>query len=245
MTGRDNPGLLAARHLITRGTQINITYLGTEDMSARITAAQTVKESGFIPVPHLSARRLRSAAELTAHLDRLQEAGATERVFAVGGDPATPEGPYEDSLALIRSGLLADYGVRSVGIAGYPDGHPGISEDDLWKALDDKISILTEQGIGVEIITQFGFDTQPVVSWLRAVREHGIHVPVRVGIPGPAGVKRLLGYARRFGVASSAGIAKKYGFSLTNLLGTTGPDRFVADLAARLRTAALVPHQRT
>jgi methylenetetrahydrofolate reductase (NADPH) len=29
-------------------------------------------------------------------------------------------------------------------------------------------------------------------------------------------------------------IVKKYGFSLTNLMGTAGPDKFVTDLAARL-----------
>ncbi|MFC6258378.1 methylenetetrahydrofolate reductase, partial [Kocuria oceani] len=56
--------------------------------------------------------------------------------------------------------------------------------------------------------------------------------PVRIGVPGPAGVRRLLGHARRFGVATSAGIAQKYGLSLTHLLGTAGPDRFLHDLAA-------------
>jgi methylenetetrahydrofolate reductase (NADPH) len=52
------------------------------------------------------------------------------------------------------------------------------------------------------------------------------------GHPGPAGVKRLLSYAARFGVGTSAGIARKYGLSLTNLLGTAGPDRFIQALAA-------------
>lgn len=50
-------------------------------------------------------------------------------------------------------------------------------------------------------------------------------------LPCRPAVKRLLSYAGRFGVSTSAGIAKKYGLSLTNLLGTAGPDNFVTELA--------------
>ena len=58
---------------------------------------------------------------------------------------------------------------------------------------------------------------------------------IRVGTPGPAGIKRLLGFARRFGIGANAMIVKKYGFSLTNLMGTAGPDKFVTDLSATAR----------
>lgn len=40
-------------------------------------------------------------------------------------------------------------------------------------------------------------------------------------------------YAARFGIGTSAGIAKKYGFSITNLMGTAGPDLFIQDLTRR------------
>jgi len=45
-------------------------------------------------------------------------------------------------------------------------------------------------------------------------------------------VSRLITFARRFGVGANAMIVKKYGFSLTNLMGTAGPDRFIGDLGA-------------
>jgi methylenetetrahydrofolate reductase (NADPH) len=150
----------------------------------------------------------------------------------VGGDPETPEGPYADSLSVIRTGVLQQHGVRGVGVSGYPEGHPGIDDATLWSALTDKAAAIREQGLEPEIITQFGFDKDPVLEWLAEVRRRGVDAPVRIGVPGPAGVKRLLGYARRFGVGTSAGIVQKYGFSLTNLLGTAGPDRFLRDLAA-------------
>lgn len=234
MTGKDVPHLLDARGSIPQGTRINVTYLENEDMEVRTEAARIVRESGFVPVPHLSARRLRSQAMLEEYLAALKVVGATDQVFAVGGDPAEPHGPYPDALSVITSGVLADHGVQNVSIAGYPEGHPAISSAHLWSSLIDKAAALRDQGLSGSIITQFGFDVDPVLSWIEEVRGHGIDLPIRVGVPGPAGIRRLVKYASRFGVGTSAGIAKKYGFSITNLMGTAGPDRFINELASRL-----------
>lgn len=234
MTGKDVPALEEAAAVVPAGTRINVTFLGNEDLGMRVAAARAVREHGFVPVPHLSARRLHSQGELEEFLAALAEVGAAEHVFVVGGDPETPEGPYPDSLSVIRTGVLPRHGVRGVGVSGYPEGHPGIDDAALWSALTDKTAAIREQGLEPEIITQFGFDKDPVLEWLAEVRRRGVDTPVRIGVPGPAGVRRLLGYARRFGVGTSAGIVQKYGFSLTNLLGTAGPDRFLRDLAAGL-----------
>lgn len=234
MTGKDVPALNEARTLIPGGTRINVTFLGNEDLEMRVAAARAARELGFVPVPHISARRLQSKEVLQEFLGRLREFDAVEHVLAVGGDPAQPEGPYNDSLALIRSGLLQEFGVREVGIGGYPEGHPDIPTETLWRALEDKSAALREQGLGTVIFTQFAFDTDPVAEWIEAVRARGISAPIRVGTPGPAGIKRLLGFARRFGVGANAMIVRKYGFSLTNLVGVAGPDSFVNDLAAVL-----------
>jgi len=232
MTGKDVPKLEEARSAIPPGTRINVTYLANEDLPMRVAASRAVREWGFLPVPHISARRLRSQEQLEEFLTALQEVGATEEVFVVGGDPTTPEGPYEDSLAVIESGLLQRHGVKRVSVSGYPEGHPGITDPVLWTALEGKQAALAHQQLPGTVITQFGFDADAVLTFLAAVRARGIDMPVRVGVPGPAGVKRLMSYAARFGVGTSAGIAKKYGFSLTGLLGTAGPDRFLRALAA-------------
>ncbi|MFJ4285496.1 methylenetetrahydrofolate reductase [Paenarthrobacter nicotinovorans] len=234
MTGKDVPGLLEARDAIPAGTRINITFLGNEDLELRVAAAEAVLRLGFVPVPHISARRLHSQAELEEFLARLQAIGATEHVFVVGGDPGTPEGPYADSLEVIRSGLLPKYGVSGVSIAGYPEGHPDIKDDILWRALEEKTSELDDQGLASTIITQFTFDTGPVLAWIDAVRDQGIGSTIRIGTPGPAGIRRLLSFAKRFGIGANAMIVKKYGFSLTNLMGTAGPDKFVTDLSTLL-----------
>ena len=40
-------------------------------------------------------------------------------------------------------------------------------------------------------------------------------------------------------------IVKKYGFSLTNLMGTAGPDKFVTDLAVLLEEHSTLGHCRS
>ncbi|QIY76648.2 methylenetetrahydrofolate reductase [Streptomyces sp. RLB1-33] len=231
MTGKDVPKLEEARGTIPQGTRINVTFLGNEDLDMRLAAARAVKRLGFVPVPHISARRLPSRAALEEFLAALEADGLADNVFVVGGDPVEPHGPYDDALALIRSGLLQKHGVRHVGVSGYPEGHPAIADPVLWSAMEHKSAALEEHGLPGAVITQFGFDVDAVLAWVEAVRARGIYLPVRIGVPGPAGIRRLMTYAARFGVGTSASIARKYGFSLTNLMGTAGPDRFIRALA--------------
>jgi methylenetetrahydrofolate reductase (NADPH) len=234
MTAKDVPALAEAASLIPAGTLVNVTFLGNEDADMRLAAAKAARAAGFVPVPHIAARRLTDQRGLEAFLARLAADAAVNRVVVVGGDPSEPMGPFPGALEVIESGLLEAHGVQHVSIGGYPEGHPDISGPVLWRALEDKSAALAERGLGGSIITQFGFDADAVLRWIDEVRGRGIKLPIRVGVPGPAGVRRLLKYAKRFGASTSASIVQKYGLSLTNLVGSAGPDRFVRDLAARL-----------
>jgi methylenetetrahydrofolate reductase (NADPH) len=238
ITGKDIDDLRAAAAKIPPRTRVNITFLANEDASLRVRAAEVIRDLGFRPVPHISARRLRSRGELDAYLAALAGIGAIEDVVVIGGDPAEPAGPFPDALAVITSGALVEHGVRHVDIAGYPEGHPKIDDEVLWQAAKDKSLALREQGLGYSVATQFVFDAAVPITWLERLRKQGIDAPVRIGVPGPAGVRRLLRYAKQFGVSSSATVVQKYGFSLTGLLGTAGPTRFVADLEAAIDPAS-------
>ncbi|GAA1125619.1 methylenetetrahydrofolate reductase [Nocardioides aquiterrae] len=232
ITGKDADALSGARAAIPAGTRVHVTYLAHEDLALRVAAARTVRRLGLVAVPHVSARRLGSRAELDEFVGGLRADGNAEHLFLVAGDPRTPAGPFADTLAVIESGVLEHHDVGRVGIAGYPEGHPHIPDDVLWRALEQKVSALAERGIGASVTTQFGFDADRVLGWVEQVRQRGVAVPVRVGVPGPAGARRLLSYATRFGVGTSASIAAKYGLSLTNLMSSAGPDRFVDALGA-------------
>jgi methylenetetrahydrofolate reductase (NADPH) len=234
MTAKDVPHLEEAADIIPQGTKIPITFLPGETFEMRIAAAKRVRELGFLPIPHISARRLHSHEELENFLAGLQREVGTDHAFIVAGDPPQPLGPYEDALSVIRTGLLAKYGIRRIGISGYPEGHPDIGNEKLWQAKRDKQAAILERGHDFAVVTQFSFDAGPVLVWLEQVRRAGIQALVRVGVPGPASVKRLLAFASRCGVGASTQVMKKYGMSLTRLLTTAGPDKLIEELAAGL-----------
>jgi len=238
MTAKDVPQLEEAAEIIPPGTKIAITFLPNEDFAKRVAAAARVRQLGFVPVPHISARRVKSQSELEGFLAALQREAAIDRAFVVAGDPPQPEGPYADALAVINTGLLGKYGVTRVGISGYPAGHPEIGSEKLWQAKREKLAAISGMGHDFAVVTQFGFDAEPILSWLEQLRRANVHGLVRVGVPGPASVKTLLRFAARCGVGTSTKVMSKYGASITRLLTTAGPDELIKDLARGLDPAA-------
>lgn len=231
MTAKDSEALADAAPLLPPGTPVSITYLPGETSAARVAAARLVRQLGFLPIPHISARRLTSQVELDDCLGDLAREAGLDRCFVVAGD-CDPKGPFSDALDIIRSGRLSSFGVVRVGIAGYPEGHPAIPNDILWRALSDKHQLLLELGHEPIITTQFAFDIDAMLTWVEEVRSRGITSTIRLGVPGPASVKLLLRFAARCGVGASAKVLRKYGISITQLLKVAVPDRMIQELAA-------------
>lgn len=234
MTAKEVEGIKKAAHLIRPGTQIAVTFLPGEEIEQRVEAAVLVRELGFEPIVHLSARRIASEEILDQYLKDITEKAGVKRVFIIAGDPPEAEGPYSDSLQIIETGLLEKHGIEIVGLGGHPEGHPNNTPAELWDWMERKIAAVRAHNMTPLVVTQFAFDDDAIVAWLAEMRERGIDVPVRLGIPGPAGIKRLLGFAKRCGVGASANVMKKYGVSVTNLIGRAGPDKLVNSLNDKL-----------
>ncbi|WP_375203338.1 methylenetetrahydrofolate reductase [Hyphococcus sp.] len=230
ITAKDVPALREAAPMIAPQTPIAVTFLPGEEMSARIAAVKAVRDLGFEPMPHVSARRLTSVDVFEDMIKQVTTESGVKRLFVIAGDPPTPEGPFEDSLQVIKTGVLEQNGIKAIGIAGHPEGHPNVSNDDLWVWMENKIAEIRERNMLPIIVTQFGFSAEPFLEWLEEMRARGIDSPVRIGVPGPAGIKRLLGFAARCGVGASASVMAKYGVSLTQLMGTAGPNKLVGAL---------------
>ncbi|MCV6576052.1 MAG: hypothetical protein OIF58_09985 [Cohaesibacter sp.] len=239
ITGKAIQEIVAAQELIPTGTPVNIAFLGNEDHGQRIEAARLIRACGLEPVPILSSRRFLSQEDRDHLIEALIEAAAPSRFLLVGGDPSSPAGPYQDSLALLKSGIVARHGLSKVGIVGYPQGHHKIDEAELWRCLCWKLDFLQEAGCDVEITTQFGLDPQAFLDWIEHLRGYGIDVPVRIGVPGPAKVSTLLRFAKQFGIATSASILGRYGLSMANLVSSAGPDRFWEALDEGMKEPAL------
>jgi methylenetetrahydrofolate reductase (NADPH) len=234
VTARDLPNLTATADRIWAGAPIAVPYLPNEDDEARLAAAKAVRALGFEPMPHFSARRIRSHEEFVSLLNRTVQEAGVERCFVVAGDPSTPEGPFSDTMSLIETGAFEAAGIKVIGVGGHPEGHPVMSRQECWDVLERKCAAIVARGIAPLIVTQFAFDAEAMLGWLQELRARGLHYPVRIGVPGPAGIKTLMRFATMCGVGASTAVLAKYGISLTRLLGPAGPDKFVNTLRAGL-----------
>jgi methylenetetrahydrofolate reductase (NADPH) len=234
ITAKDIAALREAAPMIPVETPIAITFLPGEEADTRIAAAIAVRELGFEPMPHFSARRIVSRHEFESYLEAVVKEADVRRCFIVAGDPPEPQGPYFDTSALIATGAFEGNGINAIGIGGHPEGHPNMTPEQAWTVLAQKVSEIERRGMAPLVVTQFGFDPDAFLDWLKQLRERGINTPVRIGVPGPAGIKTLLRFAARCGVGASASVMARYGLSITNLLGSAGPDKLVDSFAARL-----------
>lgn len=237
VSAKDIAALSAAAPRILPASTISIPYLPREDNDARLAAARAVRRLGFEPMLHLSARRISSLVEFDSFVQRAVAEAGVERCFVIAGDPSTPMGPFSDSSSLIETGIFERAGMRVIGVGGHPEGHPVMSKAEQWDVLERKCHSIDERGMTPLIVTQFAFDADIVLTWLKALRERGIEHPVRVGVPGPANIAVLARYAALCGVGACASMWSKYGVSIGKLFGTAGPDLFVERLATGLTPA--------
>jgi methylenetetrahydrofolate reductase (NADPH) len=234
MTAKDVASLTDAAPLIPPETPLAVTFLPGEVPAARVAATVAVRELGFEPMPHFSARRILSEDDFEGYLRDVVQSAGVRRCFIVAGDPPEPQGPYADTMSLLRTGAFERAGIKAIGIGGHPEGHPVMSPEQCWDVLAEKVAEIDRRGMAALIVTQFSFDPDRVLTWLGELRARGIDTPVRIGIPGPASIKSLLRFAARCGVGASTAVMKKYGVSITNLLGSAGPDRLVDEFATKL-----------
>jgi methylenetetrahydrofolate reductase (NADPH) len=216
------------------GALINIGHLATETAEQRLAATRQVMSARHRPVPHVAARRVPSASALQAVLRGLRAEGANAHLFVVGGDPERPFGPYAGALDVLRSGELERYGVRAVSIAGYPEGHPVLSARTLWSALERKAQLLQDENRAGDVISQLTLDPTAVLAWIADVRERGIRLPIRVGIPGPVRSGTLLGHVRHYAGRVEGTLLRGFGIDAGRPRSIVTADRFVDALAARL-----------
>ncbi|MBI2993499.1 MAG: methylenetetrahydrofolate reductase [Gammaproteobacteria bacterium] len=184
------------------GSEVYVAHTPKTTLQELARIACKVQEMGFKACMHVVARRIPSESELRAALKQLRAAGC-DRVLNIAGDLTPPAGPYSSTLDIIDSGVITDSGFKIAGFAGHPEGNPNIGTDDLWKALAAKQAFAERSGVGVRLVTQFGFNPKAVVDWNRQLRERGIRLPVHVGFAGPTPMDKLIKYAMLCGISAS------------------------------------------
>jgi len=227
------------------GMRVYVSAVSTRPTQDVVDSAIRLRAAGFQAVPHVAVRMFATAAALDDFLARLAAEAAVERILIVAGDRDPPAGPFRSAIELIDGGALQRHGIKETGIVSYPEGHPRISQQDLDRALMDKIAAAEATGIKVHIVTQFCFDAAAILRWISRLRDFGLEHPVRIGLAGPTDLAALLRYARRCGVRASApGLARKSGL-LRQLFTMSAPDALIEALArahAGRRLGVVKPH---
>ncbi len=228
VTPRQLPAADKLANLLPRGATVYVPFPPKARRGQTIEACRRLLEAGMQPVAHLPARSLEGPRELASWLTGLADAGV-DSLMLVAGD-GVPKGPFPDTLGVLDSGLLAEFGFRRLGVTAYPEGHPAIAKDALERALWYKAEYAAETGTEMWVVTQFVFSPEPALAWLRRLREVGPRLPVRIGMPGPAKASTLLAYAARCGVGVSAKALSRRP-EVARMLGGWSPNAVVRGLA--------------
>jgi len=198
-------------------------------LARTLEAVAAIRGAGLDPVPHVSARRILNREEFRAFLKEAVARHGVHRVLLLGGDEPKPKGPFSDSLQILESGLLADSGIREIGVAGYPEGHPRIS--NLSESFERKRRLAREQNLGLYVVTQFSFATNRVVEFCAGLARTAPDVSIYAGLAGPTDPVALARYAQRCGVSVSLRALRTLGSGIARLVTNADPREQLTALA--------------
>ena len=192
---------------------------------ATVELATRLAGHGYRVAPHLSARLIRDRAELEEILQRLREAGIKD-AFVVAGDVEEPAGEFEGAAGLLQAMSEIGHDLDEVGITGYPESHPKISDEMTIQAMYEKAPYATY------IISQICFDPEVISDWARRVWLRGVKLPIRVGMPGYVNRQKLVRISASIGLGESARYLNRQRNWLLKLFlpGGYSPDRLIEGL---------------
>ena len=192
-------------------TFVSVTYGAggsTRDRTTRITAA-IARDTTLDPVAHLTCVGA-SRSQLRTVIGGYADAGV-RTVLALRGDP--PEGPggvwtaYPDGLDhaddLVR--LVRGISRFTVGVAAFPDGHPGSD------SLDHDARVLAAKAeAGADFaVTQFFFDPAAYFALVERVAALGCTIPVIPGIMPVTNITQIERFAQLSGAPLPAGVVSR------------------------------------
>src|SRR5215203_315948 len=220
-----------------QGAEVSVTEHVPKDIPLTVTAspgkgswatvelAERLAGHGFGVAPHLSARLIRDGSELWEILQRLREAGIRD-AFVVAGDVDEPAGEFEGAAGLLQAMSDIEHGLDEVGITGYPESHPKISDEMTIQAMYEKAPYATY------IISQICFEPKVTSDWARRVCSRGVKLPIRVGMPGYVNRQKLVRISSGIGLGESARFLNRQRTWLLKLFlpGGYSPDRLIEGL---------------
>ena len=136
-------------------------------------------------------------------------------------------------MQLLENGVFDRFGFKRLHVAGHPEGNKDIgTEGEVMAALKWKGDFQNRTDAQMAVATQFVFEAQPVVDWAQRMAEAGVHIPVHIGVAGPAKLQTLIKFSMACGVGPSLRVLTRRARDLTKLIRPFTPADVLADLAA-------------
>lgn len=190
------------RDLLPEQTSVYVSHVPNATFSQVVRTALHVQAAGFRATPHIVARRISYPETLRSALAELSGNGVTQ-ILLVAGDTEHAAGEYESTLEVFASGLLEKSGIKSIGVAGYPEGQKGIGQSLLNNALTTKQAFADRTGLPMFIVTQFGFNGNALRHWEPELARIDVRLPILAGMAGPTPLAKLIKFAMRCGIGAS------------------------------------------
>jgi methylenetetrahydrofolate reductase (NADPH) len=212
------------------GTDVTITFLPGDNYRHNVDTATALRRAGYNPVPHIAAREMATREALDDFLMRARGEAEVSRILLIAGDAALARGPFRSGFDICRSGLIEARGISSVSVAGHPEGHPYLTDANAFAALQAWRDWGHETKVHVDVVTQFCFESAPILGWIGELDGRGIDLPVIVGLAGPATPATLMKFALRCGVGNSMRALRGQIGRFGRLLNDTAPNEVMHGL---------------
>ncbi len=222
------------RALLPNGTRVYIAHIEGTPIDDMVATAKRIAGEGFDVMPHFPARIIHDKATLANWISRYQTEAGVKQALLLGGGVNTPAGDFDSSMQLMETGLFD--GFDRLHVAGHPEGNKDIDKTGgdaiVLQALKWKQDFANRSDAKFAIATQFCFEAAPVIAWADRLAAEGIHLPIHIGVAGPAKLQTLIKFAVSCGVGASLRVLQKRAMDVTKLLLPYEPTEFVTDLAA-------------
>jgi methylenetetrahydrofolate reductase (NADPH) len=220
------------KELLPATTRVYLAHINKTPIDEMISAAACLRENGYKVMPHIPARLIKDTATLENWLTRYQYEAGVDEALIIAGD-CKPCGSFDSSIQLLETGLFDQKGFQRLHFAGHPEGNRDIgSFQKLTGAILSKQHLCERTNIqDVALVTQFCFDSRPVIEWATALRAEGVDLPIHVGVAGPTKLQALINHAMVCGVGASSKVLQKRAMDMTQLLLPYEPIEVIAGLA--------------
>jgi len=198
---------------------IYVTYIPGSAPSDVVNASETILSYGFNPIPHCPARTIPDEEFLINYIDALVKVGVTN-ILIIGGSVSSPKGKFSSSIDLLNTGLFQQSKIKSINIAGHPEGNP--DDEDHFENMIHKCKWLGTNNFETNIVTQWCLSPDITNSWIRKTQTQlkniGAKCEIHLGVAGPAKLTTILRYAKICGVSASASVFMKQGLDIRKII---------------------------